>query len=662
MWNHDGTLYGFVPFAHGNVTGKVKINTLHVDWNEKDNFVGVRSFDLAAVNTDKTIQTYTSQSSVPGGWPAQVGVINSTKSLGWLFTDSLGELDSAFWNKSSGLSNGGMFNAGGSANNVSSSNGVTTLTINDTASSDKPYSSGVFRTNQFYGYGRYEVRMKPAKVQGTVSAFFTYTNSSEFAGDPWDEIDIEFLGKDTTKLQLNYFKGGTGGHEKVVDLGFDASSAYHDYAFEWTPTAIRWFVDNKLVHTVTGTTATLPSHEMRIFANLWPAVGVDDWTGKFTYPGTPVKAYYESISFTPLKQGQLYTHSYSGGDKLVIENTQGAKMTRLDSTGKQVWQQAAHTFTENVAILDPSQSPVKLVGREKSYTLDIASGTWVATSTNDGSDTRRVDDQQNFPMACTHARQITSGTYKGTQLVTYTGMYADQQAHSYVIEDGKMRFVESHAKASRGWSLDSAGTLWSTKDGKLQSRKWNGTGYSAITSTSQPSPFTGTGEDGVQRVHYDPSTDTVVLSGYKGSSDRKNKGSDETGLAGTVVAVFDKWSTSDRKLRWQADLKTVTSTFYDGSKKSLLPISMTVTDQYVWFGSVFRDTDSDSAPMLYGYRLRDGTLLHQVHAGQYRDLRSGWLDLPCGITGRTLANGEDLLIQEDNGWAQLLVWRVPAAK
>ena len=51
-----------------------------------------------------------------------------------------------------------------------------------------------------------------------------------------------------------------------------------------------------------------------------------------------------------------------------------------------------------------------------------------------------------------------------------------------------------------------------------------------------------------------------------------------------------------------------------------------------------------------------------MHAAQYRDLRTGWLDLPCGLAARTLSNGDDLITQEDNGFGQLIVWRVPRAQ
>ncbi len=95
------------------------------------------------------------------------------------------------------------------------------------------YSGAEYRTNEFYGYGYYETSMQAIKNDGVVSSFFTYTGPSD--NNPWDEIDIEVLGKDTTKVQFNYYKDGKGGHEFMYDLGFDASEGYHTYGFDWQP-------------------------------------------------------------------------------------------------------------------------------------------------------------------------------------------------------------------------------------------------------------------------------------------------------------------------------------------------------------------------------------------------------------------------------------------
>ncbi|GIG23607.1 hypothetical protein Cch01nite_43310 [Cellulomonas chitinilytica] len=145
--------------------------------------------------------------------------------IGGGFTDDLDGFDTARWYKADGYSNGGMFNAGWRADHVWHSGGVMGINLDNAGCpggcSGKPYASGEYRSTDLYTYGRFETRMKAASGgSGTVSSFFTYTGPSD--GQPWDEIDVEILGKNTRQVQLNYFTNGVGGHETVINLGFDA--------------------------------------------------------------------------------------------------------------------------------------------------------------------------------------------------------------------------------------------------------------------------------------------------------------------------------------------------------------------------------------------------------------------------------------------------------
>lgn len=155
------------------------------------------------------------------------------------------------WECADGWCNGSMFNVTWRKKNISFENGKMQLCIdNDATPKDGvPYSGGEFRSRSFYGYGRYEVSMKAIKNDGVVSSFFTYTGPSD--QNPWDEIDIEILGKDTTKVQFNYFTDSQGNHEHMYDLGFDASEDFNTYAFEWHEDKIVWFVDGEEVYTAT---------------------------------------------------------------------------------------------------------------------------------------------------------------------------------------------------------------------------------------------------------------------------------------------------------------------------------------------------------------------------------------------------------------------------
>jgi beta-glucanase (GH16 family) len=101
-------------------------------------------------------------------------------------------------------------------------------------------------------------------------------------------------------MQVNYFTGGVGGHEKVIYLGFDASLAYHDYAFRWEPGSITWYVDGRQVHQETGARGPLPTHPGRVTVNLWAGDNtVTTWLGRFRYT-KPVHAFYDSVGYTAL--------------------------------------------------------------------------------------------------------------------------------------------------------------------------------------------------------------------------------------------------------------------------------------------------------------------------------------------------------------------------
>ena len=162
------------------------------------------------------------------------------------------------------------------------------------------YSGAEFRTTtqNRYHYGLYEVCMKPAKSDGIVSSFFTYTGPYDEPKTQWDEIDIEFLGKDTTKAQFNYFTDSKGNHEYLCDLGFDASEGFHVYAFDWQPGSITWYVDGKEVYKATDNIPVTPS---MVMANLWAGRGVDEWLNPVDDSNFPVQAEYKWMKFTPAK-------------------------------------------------------------------------------------------------------------------------------------------------------------------------------------------------------------------------------------------------------------------------------------------------------------------------------------------------------------------------
>lgn len=214
--------------------------------------------------------------------------------------------------KADGWSNGDMFrNCTWRAGNVNFTGSTMKLSITNDPQGKTPYAAGEYRSNNYFGFGRYDVRMKPIKNDGVVSSFFTYTGPSD--GTVWDEIDIEFLGKDTTKVQFNYYTNGVGNHEYVYNLGFDASTSFHTYSFIWDRSYITWCVDGKAVYTATK---NIPQTPGKIMMNAWAGVGVDDWLKPFN-GRTGLVAEYDWCSYTSISK---YNASL-GGSSSNTQNT-----------------------------------------------------------------------------------------------------------------------------------------------------------------------------------------------------------------------------------------------------------------------------------------------------------------------------------------------------
>jgi len=175
------------------------------------------------------------------------------------------------------------------------------LVVLDGRPGGQNWTSGEVQSKALYGYGRYEVMMRPVAQSGLVSAFFTYTGP--YFGDPHDEIDIEFIGRDTRTLEVNYFRNGEVGGFAKIPLSFDAADRLHVYAFDWRPDRISWYVDNELVYQTPANDTGIPRTPGRIFMNLWTGRGANlhSWHGAPQFD-IGARAEYACVSFTPIDE------------------------------------------------------------------------------------------------------------------------------------------------------------------------------------------------------------------------------------------------------------------------------------------------------------------------------------------------------------------------
>ena len=360
---------------------------------------------------------------------------------------------------SDGWTNKSVFNTWWSADNVSYEGGVMQLTIDENPDGSEAtydeYFGGEARSHEWYGYGDFEVRMKPAKKAGTASTFFTctgdYDTNLEGEKNPWDEIDIEFLGKDTTQVQFNYYVNGQGGHEYMYDLGFDASEEFHNYGFRWTEDYICWFVDGEPVHKVEASEGNpMPAAAGRILMNYWCGTSeAEGWMGAYSDPGDegPV---YEWVKTS----GDVYMSDIKEeeGGKVpeVPEGTEAQKLLFNGDSYESDAAEAAETVTltyENIggSAYAPASADIAAVAGEHN--------TFTAKIKNNGTEAvqARFDilgANQNAGLQ-TAAVNLSAVKADGTQLRTdlqYGGSFIDLAAG----EEAVVFITYNNADAVRG--------------------------------------------------------------------------------------------------------------------------------------------------------------------------------------------------------------------
>lgn len=176
-------------------------------------------------------------------------------------------------------------------------------------------------SDKYIFFGRIDVVMQAAPGAGIVT-------SVVLQSDDLDEIDIEFVGGDTSHVQTNYFsKGDTSTYDRgkwhpVVN----PMQQEHTYSIDWTKDYVKWYVDGKEIRTLTYAEAKggsiFPQTPMQVKFGTWVAgkqgasKGTIDWAGGITdFSKGPFVATYKSIKITDNMGGAKGAKEYVYGDK-----------------------------------------------------------------------------------------------------------------------------------------------------------------------------------------------------------------------------------------------------------------------------------------------------------------------------------------------------------
>jgi endo-1,3-1,4-beta-glycanase ExoK len=225
----------------------------------------------------------------------------SEVSGGRSFFDNFSTLDRRRWTVSDGWANDPHQDCTWALSNVRRTSKSLSLVLNNRRSAERRFSCAELQTKDEYGYGTYEARMMPAAGSGIVSKFYSYAGPPH-GGDSLSQrwASFEFVGKNTRSVRLAYFAAGRGSHGRNVELSFEPSKAMNDYAMEWSPQALRWFINGNLVHELPFSPADPVGKPGKVFISLHNGAGADQeaWLGRLEYAARPLSTTFEHVAFT----------------------------------------------------------------------------------------------------------------------------------------------------------------------------------------------------------------------------------------------------------------------------------------------------------------------------------------------------------------------------
>ena len=174
------------------------------------------------------------------------------------------------------------------------------------------YRGAELRTKDDFLYGKFEVRFKPAQGDGLVSSFFTY--NTDYGNTPWNEIDIELLGRYDNVIDMNVITNTS--HLRQHYNTFNHHLEFHTYGFEWTPDYVAWFIDGEEVYRQIEDHIQDLSYPQKVMMNLWNPT-YDDWVGVWDDRILPRFSYYDYVSYASYTPGegeigtnQNFTHQW----------------------------------------------------------------------------------------------------------------------------------------------------------------------------------------------------------------------------------------------------------------------------------------------------------------------------------------------------------------
>ncbi len=238
---------------------------------------------------------------------------------------------------------------------------------------DAPQLTSVF----YIMFGRVEFTMKCAPGNGIVSSLVLQS-------DDLDEIDMEWLGADSSTVQTNYFgKGQTGSYDRgQFNPAANNQGQFITYTIDWTADRIVWSVGGTAVRTLNYNDAKgqYPQTPMQVKFGSWSGgdpsnpPGTVAWAhGPTVYANGPFTMTARSIVVSDYSTGKQYKYGDTSGTWQSVQAVDGKVNANVGNGAPPVTATAAAATS-----LSPSVPPG---GIGKGSSTSSQSGwPWVATA------------------------------------------------------------------------------------------------------------------------------------------------------------------------------------------------------------------------------------------------------------------------------------------
>ncbi|MFE3906961.1 hypothetical protein ACFXPY_43745 [Streptomyces sp. NPDC059153] len=198
------------------------------------------------------------------------------------------------------------------------------------------------------------------------------------------------------------------------------------------------------------------------------------------------------------------------------------------------------------------------------------------------------------------------------------------------------------------WFVDTNGDVWEGGDRTLRRFPLQGFDtqgnpiydYASMVTVPLPAPFTT-----VRRLHYDVAGDVMYMSGYTPTAPFENAYWKE---AGKVLARYDRWSTGNRTATWTMLLPWDTA-----ATPGVTTVGL------AWAGDYIFTVGVQTRGQVWVWRAGDGSAVGSWLPGSNVGgvTRTGWVDIPYGISAVRRSTGEYLVNVEDDLFNKVLLYR-----